>query len=330
MGAQALFTRQKSSPAGQKTTQHRMSGRTKQRTLAFYLFTSPWWIGFILLGIFPLVVGLLISFSNYDGLNFATVKLVGLKNYQRAFTDPDVTFSIARTLLWVVVNLPTWMILSFLLALILNQDVKGRGLFRTLYYIPSVIPGVAAVAAWGILLDKNYGLLNGLVSVFRPGTAIGWMSDYAMIGMAVIAIWGGLGGGMLIFLAGLQDIPDELIEAARIDGANRLQIFWHITLPLMTPIIFYQLVMGLIGAFQQLTLPLLVTKIATNLTQVPPRGVYLYMIHVWQQIYSKQRYMYGNALMWLLFIVVVIVTLLIFWSAKFWVYQAGEQEGEKS
>lgn len=304
--------------------------RAKQRTLAFYLFTSPWTIGFILLSVFPLLVGLLISFSNYDGLNLDTVKLVGLRNYERAFIDPDVSYSIGRTLLWVIVNLPTWMILSFLLAIILNQNVKGRGLFRTLFYIPSVIPGVASIAAWGILLDKNFGLLNGLISIFRPGTAIGWMSDYALAGMAAIAVWGGLGGGMLIFLAGLQDIPDELVEAARIDGANGIQIFRHITLPLMTPILFFQLVMGVIGSFQQLTLPLLVTKIGTGLTQVPPRQVYLYMIHVWLQIYNNQRYAYGNAMMWLLFMVVIVVTIFIFWSAKFWVYQAGGQEGEKA
>ena len=312
--------------ARQKSARRRLSGRDKQRTIAFYLFTSPWLIGFIFLSIFPLIVGLLISLSNYDGLNIDTVKFVGLRNFERAFVDPDVPFSIGRTLLWLVVNLPTWMSLSFLLAIILNQNVKGRGLFRTLFYIPSVIPGVAAIAAWSILLDKNFGLLNAFIGNFRPGTAVGWMSDYALAGMAVIAIWGGLGSGMLIFLAGLQDIPDELVEAARIDGANSFQIFRHITLPLMTPIIFYQLVMGMIGAFQQLTLPLLITRVATGLTQVPPRQAYLYMIHVYLQTFNQQRYMYGNALMWLLFIVVIAVTALVFWSAKFWVYQAGGQE----
>ena len=303
--------------------------RNRQRTEQFYLFASPWILGFVLLGIFPLIVGLLVSFSNYDGLNIDVVKLVGIRNYARIFTDPDVPFSAGRTLLWLVVNLPTWMVLSFLLAIILNQDIKGRGLFRTLYYIPSVIPGVASIAAWGVLLDKNYGLLNAFLSIFRPGTAIGWMSDYALVGMALIAIWGGLGSGMLIFLAGLQDIPDELVEAAKIDGANSFQVFWHITLPLMTPILFFQLVMGVIGAFQQLNLPLLVSRLATNTTSTPPRQVYLYMIHVWQQISTNQRYYYGNALMWVLFVVVIIVTVLIFWSSKFWVFQADTQAGEK-
>ena len=106
-------------------------------------------------------------------------------------------------------------------------------------------------------MDKNNGLLNGLISIWRPGTAVGWLSDYSMAGMTTIAVWTGLGAGMVIFLAGLQGIPDELIEAAKIDGANTMHVFWRITIPLMTPVIFFQLIMGLIGAFSQLNLPLL-------------------------------------------------------------------------
>jgi multiple sugar transport system permease protein len=210
--------------------------------------------------------------------------------------------------------------LSFLTALILNQNVRGRDLFRVVYYLPSVIPVVAAITAWRIILDRNFGLLNEFISIFRPGTAIGWMSDYALFGMTAIAVWGGLGGGMIIFLAGLQDIPDELVEAARIDGANAFHVFRYITWPLMTPVIFFQLIMGLIGSFQQLTLPLIVSQIGAGTTSVPPRAIYLYMIHVYRQIFSSQRYGYGTALLWLLFIGVIALTALIFWSSKFWVY----------
>ena len=110
-----------------------------------------------------------------------------------------------------------------------------------------MVPAVALVWIWKIILDKNYGLLNGLISIFRPGTAIPWLSTYALQGLTVISIWGGLGGGMVIFLAGLQGIPDSLIEAAEIDGANKLQVFWNVTIPLMTPVIFFQLINGLIG-----------------------------------------------------------------------------------
>ena len=256
--------------------------RQQRKTLSFYLFISPWLIGFVLLGVIPLVLGFLTSLTNYDGLNFLNLKFIGLDNYARAFQDPDVKFSFGQTVIWLFANLPTWMFLSFALALILNQNVKGRGIFRTLYYLPSIVPGAAAILAWKIILDKNNGLLNGVISLWRPGTAIGWLSDFALAGMTIIAVWSGLGGGMVIFLAGLQGIPDELVEAARIDGASGMQIFRHITIPLMTPVIFFQLVLGLIGAFSQLNLPLLLANVGlTGSGAVPSREIYLYMIHAY-------------------------------------------------
>lgn len=300
--------------------------RAQRRTLTFYTFLTPWLLGVVFLALIPLIFGFLTSLTNYDGLNLGSIKFVGVKWYARAFSDPYVGFSLGRTLLWGALNLPLWMSISFVLALILNQEVKGRGLFRTLYYLPSVVPAVAAVTVWKILLDKNNGLFNGLISVFQPGTAIGWLTDYALQGMTMIAVWTGLGGGMVIFLAGLQNIPDELVEAAKIDGANGWQIFRYITFPLMTPVIFFQLIMGLIGSFQQLVYPLLLATVGTGAAGVPPRGIYLYMIHTWQQIFANQRYGYGTALLWLLCIGVTALTLLVFWSQKFWVFSGDTPE----
>jgi multiple sugar transport system permease protein len=284
----------------------------------------------ITLGLIPLVLGFLTSLTNYDGLNFFNLKFLGLANYLRSLADEDVLFSMRQTIVWLFANLPTWMILSFALAMILNQDIKGRGLFRTLYYLPSIVPGAAAIVAWKIIIDQNNGLLNGLISIWRPGTAIGWLSNYAMIGMTIIAVWSGLGSGMVIFLAGLQGIPDELVEASKIDGANGLQVFRYITFPLMTPVIFFQLIMGLIGAFSQLNLPLLLVNVGlSGQGAVPSREIYLYMIHAYTQIFTSQRYGYGTALLWILFVVVLFFTLLIFWSSKFWVYSAAP-EGDES
>jgi multiple sugar transport system permease protein len=302
--------------------------RNQRRTVTFYLFVSPWLIGFVLLAIFPLLVGLLTSLTNYDGLNLESIKFVGLGNYARAFEDTDVSFSLVRTILWGLANLPLWLVLSFILALILNQDVKGRGLFRTIFYLPSLIPITAAVTAWRIILEKNFGMLNASISMFTPSpVAIGWLSDYSLPGMTSIAIWGGLGYGMVIFLAGLQGIPDELKEAAQIDGASSWQVFRHITLPLMTPVIFFQLVLGLIGSFQQLNLPLLVTKVGIAASSVPPRPIYLYMIHTYQQIFTNGRYGYGTALLWMLFIGILILTWIVFWSEKYWVYSDASERG---
>ena len=173
--------------------------RIQRRTLTFYLFISPWLLGFVLLTVVPLLVGFLTSLTNYEGLSLANLRFVGMANYVRAFTsDAEVKFSLGRTLMWGLLNLPAWLILSFGMALILNQNVKGHDFFRTLYYIPSVVPVVAAITAWKVILDKNAGWLNGFISIFRPGTAIGWLSDYALQGMTMIAVWTGLGAGMVI------------------------------------------------------------------------------------------------------------------------------------
>ncbi|MGB3703307.1 MAG: sugar ABC transporter permease [Anaerolineales bacterium] len=304
--------------------------RNQRRTLTFYAFVSPWIIGFIFLSVFPLVIGLLTSFTNYDGLNLDSIKFVGARNYARAFDDADVSFSLMRTVMWGLLNLPLWLVVSFVLALILNQDVKGRGIFRTIFYLPSLIPATAAITAWRIILERNFGMLNNFISLFTPEPiAIGWLSDYSLQGMTAVALWGGLGSGMIIFLAGLQGIPDELKEAARIDGANGLQVFRHITLPLMTPVIFFQLVLGLIGAFQQLNLPLLFTRVGIASASVSPRPIYLYMIHTWSQIMDQGRYGYGTALLWMLFIGILILTWIVFWSEKYWVYTGATEEGGK-
>jgi ABC-type sugar transport system permease subunit len=318
------------SAAPQSAVRRKGLTRQQRRSLNFYMFISPWLIGFVLLGAIPLVLGFLTSMTNYDGLNFSYLKFVGIANYIRATKDPDVAFSFGRTVVWLFANLPLWIFLSFAMALILNQNIKGQGMFRTLYYLPSIVPGAAAILAWKIILDKNNGLLNGLISLWRPGTAVGWLSNYAMEGMTAIAVWTGLGSGMIIFLAGLQGIPDELVEAARIDGASPMQIFRAITLPLMTPVIFFQLVMGLIGAFSQLNLPLLLVNVGlTGAGATPSREIYLYMIHAYQQIFTSQRFGYGTALLWILFILVVLLTWLVFWSAKFWVYTEQPSQGEK-
>ncbi len=311
------------------TIQRQSLTRTQRRTLTFYLFISPWILGFVLLTIVPLVVGFLTSLTNYEGLSLATLRFVGTSNYVRAFTaDPEVKFSLGRTIMWGLFNLPAWLILSFAMALILNQNIKGHGFFRTLYYLPSVVPIVAAITAWKVILDKNYGWLNGFISIFRPGTAIGWLSDYALQGMTMVGVWTGLGTGMVIFLAGLQNIPDELVEAARIDGANSLQVFRHIILPLMTPIIFLQLILGLIGVFQQLNLPLVLTQVGISRGSVPPRQIYLFMMHVYRQIFISNRWGYAFSLIWLLFIGVTLLTLVVFLTEKYWVYSERPEEGK--
>jgi multiple sugar transport system permease protein len=313
-----------------KGFKHRTWTRSQRQAATFYLFVSPWILGFVLLIVIPLMVAVLVSLTNYDGLSLKTTRWVGISNYERAFSnvDVDVRFSFSRTILWGLFNLPTWLGISFGMALILNQDLKGRGFFRTVYYIPSVVPLVAAMTAWKVMLDKNVGWINGLISLVRPGTAIGWLSEYALTGMTIIAVWTGLGTAMIIFLAGLQNIPDEQIEAARIDGANPFQTFRYITLPLMTPVIFLQLIMGLIGVFQQLNLPLVLTQVGISRGAVPPRQIYLFMYHVYRQMFISNRWGYGIALILIMFVLVTILTLIVFWTEKYWVFSDAQEGGE--
>jgi multiple sugar transport system permease protein len=317
-------------PMPRTGSRRRVMSRKARRTVWFYAFITPWLLGFVFLWIIPLALGFLTSLTNYDGLNLPDLKFVGLSNYARTFTDEDALWSFGQTLKWTVLNLPTWMVLSFILALILNQGVKGLGFFRTAYYLPSVVPTVALVWIWKIILDRNAGLLNAVISVFSPGTAIAWLTSYALQGLTVIAVWSGLGWGMVVFLAGLQGIPDELLEAARIDGASILQIFRYVTIPLMTPVIFFVLVNGLIGSFQQFVVPQLLASIgggaAAGFTQVPPRPVYLSMNHVNRQIFNFQRFGYGTAMLWLLFIVVAALTVVVFKTSRFWVYTDAKEK----
>jgi multiple sugar transport system permease protein len=313
---------------GQRSGRRRKSARARRRTAAFYLFVAPWLLGFVLLTVAPLCIGFFTSLTNYDGFDPADSKFIGMDNYTRAFTDDRMSFSLGRTLLWAAINTPLWLIATFGMALALNaKGLKGRGFFRSLYYMPSIIPVVGVVWVWKIILDNNFGLLNAIISIFRPGTAIPFLSQYALQSLSVISLWTGLGSGMVIFLAGLQNIPEELKEAASIDGANAVQLFRHVTLPMMTPIIFFQLVLGLISAFQQLVLPMLLAPGQEAGGWNPPRSSYLYMIHAYRQLFVYQRYGYSTALLWLLFVVILALTLLIFRTARYWVFYEVEVEG---
>lgn len=296
--------------------------RSVRRQRTFFTFISPWLVGFVLLTIFPLIFGFLISMTNYDGLNLFNLNFTGFKNYVNAVQNPTVRHAFGRTLVWTALNLPTWLFFSLLLAVLANQKVKGIGIFRTLFYLPSVIPAVGLVWTWKILLEKNFGLVNAILSYIWPGTAIGWLTDEAMYGVTAMAVWNGLGAGMIIFLAGLQSIPDELVEAARIDGANNFQVFWHVTIPMLTPVIFFQLILGLISALQMLTIPWLATT--SDVVAVPPRGIHLYMIYIFQEVFTKGRFGYGMAILWILILVVFLLTFIVFRTQRAWVYSEVE------
>lgn len=311
-----------------------MDTRSGREAAAFYLFISPWLIGFLVLTIGIVIVGLLITFSNYDGLMpLEQVKLWGLRNYERLATDSKLPNVLLNTLWFTLVAVPLGITVQLGLAILLNRKgLRGKGIFRTLFYIPSIMPLVAVVIAFQILFDKNTGLVNAVLSLVVPGTAINWrLGDNIRWVLIMLSVWASLGSGMVIFLAGLQGIPQELKEAARIDGANGLQVFRRITLPLLSPVIFFQLIIGIIFSMQVLMQPLLLSAATSgyggrsaNLSLQPVASIYMWNNHAVYEIFGNGRYGYGVILLWIMFIFVAVLAFIIFRTSRYWVFYDNE------
>ena len=304
--------------------------RAGKEALALYLFISPWAIGFFILTIGMMLAGIAVTFTNYDGImDLSTLKFWGLKNYLRIEQDiDDLARVFGNTVIYAVITVPLGQVIALFLASLLNQDVKGRNVFRTLYYLPRVLPAVAVVVAWKVLVDKNFGLVNAFLSLFRPGTAINWLSnEYIRYILIIMALWGGVGGGMVIYLAGLQGIPDELKEAAMIDGANVWQVFRHVTIPLLTPVMFFQVTSGLVGAMQVLAQPILLSgalggyqATGSSLASQPRRSIEMWSNFAMRQVFGNYKYGYGVVLLWMMFVVVGILSVLNFRLSTYWVH----------
>ena len=289
---------------------------------SFYAFVSPWLIIFITLGIFPLLYGLYLSFTNYTGFNMNRLKFVGFDNYHTVFQDSESMYALSRTLLVTVVNVPIGLAIGLFLAILLNLKIKGLSWYRTAFYIPSVVPIISTVLMWKFIFSSE-GLLNTLLTTFHL-PQVDWLGyDHATTSLIVMLLWGA-GGSLLINLAGLKGIPADLYEAAEIDGASPIRKFFTVTLPLMTHILFFNLIMGIIGSLQIYIQPILLT--GKSLLDPPIEPNYLYLVHAFQQIFAFQRFGYGLALMWVLFIAILLLTVLVFYSSRFWVYYETDQE----
>ena len=307
-----------------------LNTRSRREAATFYLFISPWLIGFLLFTVGIIIVGLLITFSNYDGLMpLEQVKLWGFRNYERLATDSKLSGVLLNTLWFTLVAVPLGIAVQLGLAILLNRKgLRGKGIFRTLFYIPSIMPLVAVVIAFQILFDKNTGLINAALSLIVPGTAINWrLGDNIRWVLIMLSVWASLGSGMVIFLAGLQGIPQELKEAAHIDGANTFQVFRKITVPLLSPVIFFQLIIGIIFSMQVLMQPLLLSAATSgyggrsaNLSIEPIASINMWNNHAVYEIFGNGRYGYGVILLWIMFILVALLAVLVFWSSRYWVY----------
>ncbi|BBI31585.1 carbohydrate ABC transporter permease [Cohnella abietis] len=301
----------------------RYSQRTKEQ-LEFYALISPWFIVFLFLTLFPLLYGLYLSFTNFTGLNIDTLRNVGFNNYRRVFADNDAVYSLTRTLLITVINVPLTTIIGFMLALMLNYKVKGVGIYSSIFYLPTILPIMVTGIIWRVIFTKDGGILNQILD-FVGIAPVNWLGyDNISISLLILLAWGS-GGGLLIYLAGLKGISQELYESASIDGAKPFQRVMNITVPLMTPVLFFNIIMSIISSLQIFIQPIVLSSNTTNLLATPLRPNYLYSIHAFQQIFAFQRYGYGLAMLWLLFVAIVLLSIIVFYSSKYWVHYEVDQ-----
>jgi multiple sugar transport system permease protein len=277
------------------------------------LFISPWLVGFLVFMGWPFLRSVYLSFTSYDVVT--APRWIGLANYQTLLHDDPVFWqSLWITLRYAVFAVPLAIVAGVALALLLNVEVRGQAIFRTIFYLPSVVPSVATAVVFVWILNPEIGLINGLLrGIGIEGPA--WLSDtkWAPWSLVLMSLWG-VGGSMVIYLAGLKDIPTHLYEAARIDGAKGRHLLRHVTLPLLTPVIFFNLVMGVINAFQYFTEAYVMTRGG------PEGSTTFYALYLFQRSWQYLDMGYASAMAWVLFLVVLGVTALLFRSQRKWVH----------
>ncbi len=293
-----------------------------REALSGYLFVSPWLLGFFGLTLGPMLFSLYLGFTRWnfhEPMN--TMKFIGLHNYKQIiFHDPLFWKALYNTTYYSIFAIPTGILFALFLALLLNQKLRGIALFRTIFYIPGLVAGVATVVLWQWILNPEFGILNGLLKMIGiHGPA--WLYDPVWTKPALILmhLWG-VGTTMLIFLAGLQNIPTHLYEVADLDGASGWQKFLHVTLPMLTPTMFFNLVMAIIGAFQVFTVVYILAEDGGV-----GNSLLFYVLYLYRKAFVEFQMGYASALAWILFLILFALTLLIFRSSSLWVYYEGEK-----
>ena len=291
---------------------------TRREALECYLFISPVCIGLLAFTIGPILASLYFSFTEYNIIR--APKWVGLGKFHDLIQDELFWQSLKVTSLYVVMHLPPSLVLALGIALLMNQKVRGIIFFRTVYYLPSVVSGVAVALLWMWIFNPEFGILNTLLALVNiRGPA--WLFDehWSLPAIALMSLWG-VGGSMLIYLAGLQGIPSELYEAAAIDGASRWRRFWFITLPLLSTVILFNLVMGLIASFQEFTPAYVMTSGGPNFSTL------FYNYYLYENAFEYLYMGYASAMAWVLLVIVLILTLLVFKSSPMWVFYQERQK----
>lgn len=290
--------------ASNTLTQPRPRTLRRQRTITAYLFISPFILGFFFWFVIPALTAAWLVF--YDWNMIRRPIFVGLHNFDKLINDDLFFQSLKVTTLYTVISVPLSLVLSFLLALLMNSKVRGIALFRTIYYLPSIVPAVANAMLWLFIFHSEFGLLNALLRGIGLKKIL-WLQDpdWALSALILMSLWG-LGGSMVIYLAGLQGIPEALYEAADIDGAGRWAKMRHVTLPLMSPVLFFNLIIGIIGSFQVFTAGYLMTKGG------PSNSTLFYVLYTYNTAIRYMDMGYAALLAWVLFFIMLGLTMLVF------------------
>jgi multiple sugar transport system permease protein len=309
----------------------RRASRRRRETLAFYGFLSPWLLGFIALSSVPLVLAFAMSLSNLTTVNLHTnLQYVGADNYVRAYHDHEMWYSLERTGILIATIIPLWIATQLGLAMILNTSIKFLGLWRTLFFIAVIVPLVAKTFVWRAMTAQDGGLINRVLGALGGSKNVDWLLDHPTATLLMVLVWGYAGTGMLIFLAGLKGIPEELYEVARVDGASAGRRFISITLPLLTPVIMFQLVWGVfLAANEAFVYPILLSPgLQQGLGSTVPTDNVFTNLYALQRIFGDGDFGYGAAVAWIFVFFLLVVTALIFVSGRFWVFSGKEQYGK--
>ncbi len=305
-----------------------MSRIERQKRVSFYIFISPWIFGFVCLQLFPILWGLFTSFTSRTA--FTEGEFIGLGNYIKIFSDTAVGYSFMTTFIYTISSTLLAVLVGLILALLLEKDIAGRGFFRTVLYFPYMIPLVAVGWIFRIFLNKDSGFLNiFLMNIGLIDSNVPWLQLYPLLSIISLSFWQS-GWSMIIFLGGLSTVPGELYEASRIDGAGYLKRIKNITLPLISPFIFFQLVMSFIYAMQAFIQPFILNPRPIRgqmLTRFPPpKETFFIMAKGFYTIVTQHKFAYGLAVLWLLFFFVLIFTILFVKFGGFWMYTEYEEK----
>lgn len=288
--------------------------RTRDQQYVGLLYILPWIVGFLLLQLYPLLSSLWYSFTDYSALGDAT--LVGLKNFRDIFQfDYNFKKSLSVTLQYVVITVPMKLVFALFIAMLLSVKIRGVNFFRTVYYIPSILGASVAVATLWRFMFMRDGMVNNVLRSISINAQTDWIGNiaFALPTISLLAVWQ-FGSSMVLFLAGLKQIPRDLYEASSIDGAGKVRQFFVVTLPMLSPIIFFNIIMQTITAFQDFTAPFLITAGG------PANATYLYGMFLYDNAFRYYKMGYASALSWILFIIIIAFTVILFRTSAKWVF----------